>query len=283
MSDKSPAITLLRLIGKFLPGNYLKTTWYLYAVAMPRKVLRLALNGFYRIEHIYDVLQEVKQNYKGKFSVLEFGTEKGSAFKKMLYATQHLHMSDCVTVHAFDSFEGMPGSADRKDRGIVFEEEAWAKGELKGNYEELASFCAKHYNNYVIHKGYFQETLTEEFLSSLGTHLPILIWIDCDYYSSTRTVMERLIPYIPNGCVVYFDEYEWNYGSRFTGEARIVYEINNGVFGKDIELILDRKLSLDSQRVYRFMRFEGGPRYVRSMPIPRYYEREFSTNDSMLP
>jgi hypothetical protein len=283
MSDKSPAITLLRLIGKLLPGNYLKTTWYLYAVAMPRKVLRLAVNGFYRMEHIYDVLQDVKRDYKGKFSILEFGTEKGFAFKKMLYATKYLHMSDCVTVHAFDSFEGMPGSADRKDRDIVFEEEAWVKGEFKGNYEELASFCAKNYNNYIIHKGYFQETLTEEFLSSLGTHMPVLIWIDCDYYSSARIVMEKLIPYIPNGCVVYFDEYEWNYGSRFTGEARIVYEINHGAFGKDMELILDRKLSLDSQRVYRFMRFEGGPRYVRRTPLPRYFEREFSTNDSMLP
>jgi hypothetical protein len=281
MSDKSPD-QLLRLIGKLLPGNYLKTTWYLYAVAMPRKVLRLAMNGFYRMEHIYDVLQEVKRDYKGKYSILEFGTEKGFAFKKMLYATQYLHMSDCVTVHAFDSFEGMPDSADRKDRGIVFEEEAWVKGEFKGNYEELASFCAKRYNNYVIHKGYFQETLPKNSSVHFGTHAG-LIWIDCDYYSSTQAVMERLIPYIPNGCVVYFDEYEWNYGIRFTGEARIVYEINNGVFVKDIELIFDRKLSLDSQRVYRFMRFEGGPRYVRRVPIPRYYEREFSTNDSMLP
>ena len=282
MYKRQLAITLLRLIGKLLPGNYLKTTWYLYAVAIPRKVLRLALNGFYRMEHIYDVLQEAKREYKGKFTILEFGTEKGFAFKKMLYATKYLHMSDYVTVHAFDSFEGMPDSVDRIDRGIVFEEETWIKGEFEGNYEELDSFCAKHYDNYKIHKGYFHETLTDEFLGSLGTHLPILIWIDCDYYSSTRTVMERLIPYIPNGCVVYFDEYEWNYGSRFTGESRIVHEINNGVFGKDIELILDRKLSLDSQRVYRFMRFEGGPRYVRRVPIRRH-ERQFSTNDSILP
>jgi hypothetical protein len=94
--------------------------------------------------------------------------------------------------------------------------------------------------------------------------------------------MERLIPYLPTGCVVYFDEFEFNYGSRFTGEARVVHELNSGCYGNDIELVLDSKLSLDSRRVYRFVRFKGGPHYQLVKEPDIDYGRS-PTNDSPLP
>ena len=87
MCDKFPAITLLRWFGRLLPGDYLKTTGYLCLVVKPRKILRLMLHGFYRMEHVYDVLKEVKKNYAGKFSIIELGTNEGYALEKMLYAT----------------------------------------------------------------------------------------------------------------------------------------------------------------------------------------------------
>ena len=65
----------------------------------------------------------------------------------------------------------------------------------------------------------------------------MLVWIDCDYYTSSRTVMERLLPYLPTGCVIYFDEPEFNFSSRFTGEARLIHEINHGLLGDGIELV----------------------------------------------
>ena len=119
MQDKSPAITLLRLVGKLLPGDYLKTAFYLYGLATPRRLIRFSLNSFYRIEHIYDVLREVKNKYTGKFTILEFGTNEGYAFTKMLYATKFMKMTDRVTVHGFDSFEGMPAPKDRRDKNII--------------------------------------------------------------------------------------------------------------------------------------------------------------------
>ena len=44
------------------------------------------------------------------------------------------------------------------------------------------------------------------------------------------------------------------YGSRFTGEARLVHEINQGLFGEGIELVPNPFLSLFSRRIYRFFR-----------------------------
>jgi len=282
MQDKSPAITALRWIGRLLPGDYLKTTWYLYCVAKPRKLVRLWLNGFYRMEHIYDVLKQARDNYKGKFSVLEFGTNEGYALTKMLYATRYLGMADRVTVHGFDTFEGMPESGDSRDRNIIADHEEWVEGQFRGGYEELKQYCSQRYDNFRLHRGVFEDTLTEEFLETLREEKPILVWIDCDYYTSAKCVMERLLPVLPNGCVVYFDEYEFNFGSRFTGEARVVHEINAGKFGEGVELVLNRALSLDSRRIYHFVRFEGATHYDLLRP-PELDPGRVPTNGSPLP
>jgi hypothetical protein len=167
-----------------------------------------------------------------------------------------------VTVYGFDSFEGMPPATRRYDEDLV-EGDIWGEGQFRGSFEELQRYCAKRYANFRLHKGWFDTSMDAATLSPLRAELPVLVWIDVDYYSSARTVLERLIPYLPNGCVIYFDEYDnLNYGSRLTGEARLVHEINHGLFGEEIELVLDLELSLGSRRVYRFMSLAEGPRYV---------------------
>jgi hypothetical protein len=111
-----------------------------------------------------------------------------------------------------------------------------------------------------------------------------LVWIDCDYYSSARTVFEKLIFCLPNGCVIYFDEYEQlNFGSRFTGEARLVYEINHGLFGDDIELVLDSNLSLNTNRIYRFIRYKSPIQYEKTVKHEWATQVRKRTNDSPLP
>jgi hypothetical protein len=264
-ADRSPFIKILRSVGTLLPGDYLKTAFYRGAIAKPRRALRQALGAFYRIDQIYTVLEEVRA-YKGRFSILEFGTHQGYAFTKMLFATKYMGMADRVTVHSFDSFEGLPPAADRRDQNVVTNDEVFAAGQYHGNFQELEQYCRRKYRNYAFHQGYFEDTLTADLLATFCEEQPILVWVDCDYYSSTRTVLERLLPYIPSGCVVYFDDFMYNYGSRLTGEARMVYELNQGELGDGVELVLDRELGLDSSAVYRLIRLEGGPRYERVTP-----------------
>lgn len=235
-----------------VPGDYLKTAVYLGFVAAPRKFLRKSINGFYRMDHIYEVLKEAKALYEGKFSILEFGVADGYSFTKKLYATRYLKMEDRVMVHGFDTFEGLPEETGAADQALVPGEE-WIRGQYRGRHESLLEHCRRKYGNFELHRGLFENTITEDFLTSLHEYPPILIWIDCDYYSSTRTVIERLLPFIPSGCVFCFDDIYQNHSSRFTGEMRAVFELNQGMFGDGLELVIDPALTWDSNRIYRFL------------------------------
>lgn len=83
--------------------------------------------------------------------------------------------------------------------------------------------------------------------------------------------------------MIYFDEYEFNHGSRFTGEARVVHEINQGQFGEGVELVLDTDLSLASKRVYRFINLNVRTQFVPRVKtnLPTALRRR--TNDSPFP
>jgi O-methyltransferase len=239
-------------IGKIIPGVSTKTWVYLTLIYAPRRLLRNVSSGYYRIDHIYEVLREFRDTYEGKFSVLEFGVADGYAFTKKLYGAKYLKMDERVVFHGFDTFEGLPKIDSTSDAALV-QGDDWEAGTYRGRYEALERYCSEKYSNFVLHRGLFEDTLTDAFLETLLEYKPALIWIDCDLYSSTASVFKRLIPYIPTGTVVYFDDIYFNFSSRFTGEMRAVHEINRGDFGDGIELVLDRQLSWESNRVYRFI------------------------------
>ncbi|MET0658624.1 MAG: class I SAM-dependent methyltransferase [Steroidobacteraceae bacterium] len=279
---KSPLLRLLRVFSALLPGDYLKTAFYLNCIDLPRRAIRDALHTFYRYDHVYGVLKEFRE-HPGKFSLIEFGTSDGYSFVKLLYATKYLHLADRVIVHGFDSFEGMPVAVDESDEDWITRDN-WVPGQFRGSYEKLDAYCSRHYSNYRLHKGYFEQSIDEEFLDSLQSYPPILVWIDCDYYSSARTVFERMRDHLPNGCVVYFDDLDnLNYGSRLTGEARLVHEINAEEFGEKIELIPDERLSLYSRRLYRFFRVPPNRIYETEMERGTATQVHRRSNGSPLP
>ena len=274
MKQDSGFFKALRLVGKLIPGQRLKTAVYLNLFYAPRKLLRSALTGFYRMDHVYEALREFPRSYEGKFSILEFGVAGGYALVKKLHAVQYLGLEDRVVVHGFDTFQGLPAEDGAEDQALVMGDE-WVEGYYRGDYEKLQAHCAARYRSFALHKGLFEETVTQEFLDTLLEHRPILVWIDCDYYSSTKTVLERLIPYLPTGCLLYFDDIYYNFSSRFTGEMRAVHELNHGHFGEGLELVLDTQLSWDSNRIYRFINLNGKSQYQLRRPPQKDPVRHF--------
>jgi methyltransferase family protein len=127
--------------------------------------------------------------------VLEFGVFSGNSIN-------HIASRRDWTVDGFDSFEGLP--------------ESWRDGFEKGHFK--LSSLPKVRANVRLHKGRFDESIPK-FLRALDNKdLPIAyLHIDCDLYSSTKTIFEMLGVKIKPGTVIVFDEY-FNYVGWEDGE-----------------------------------------------------------------
>ena len=117
--------------------------------------------------------------------VLEFGVRNGNSIRQIAGLAKQ-------NVHGFDSFEGLP--------------EVWHH-EPKGSYTTEGEIPAVP-ANVTLHVGWFDKTLPEFLAQNEG---PVrFVNIDCDIYSSTKTVLDLLAPRIVAGSVLVFDEYIGN-------------------------------------------------------------------------
>jgi predicted O-methyltransferase YrrM len=116
--------------------------------------------------------------------ILEFGVGSG-------HSISHLAGRTDKRIFGFDSFEGLP--------------EAWRSDLGKGAFATDPPTVPK---NVTLVKGWFNETLPQ-FLAA-HTEDVALLHVDCDLYSSTKTVFDLLAPRLVPGSVIVFDEY-WNY------------------------------------------------------------------------
>jgi len=124
-------------------------------------------------------------DYKNKL-FLEFGVYEGYSINLC---------SSLITdaeFYGFDSFEGLPET-----------QAGWAKNQFN-----LNGLLPKVNNNVNLIKGYFSDTLPD-FLKG-HKEKAIFIHIDCDLYSSTKSVFDNIYDRIIPGTVIQFDEY-YNY------------------------------------------------------------------------
>lgn len=117
--------------------------------------------------------------------VLEFGVRHGTSIRQIAALVKG-------PLHGFDSFEGLP--------------EVWHH-EPKGSYTTKGEI-PKVPNNVSLHVGWFEDTLPSFLERHPGSVR--FINIDCDIYSSTKTVLDLLAPRIQSGAVIVFDEYIGN-------------------------------------------------------------------------
>ncbi len=133
---------------------------------------------------------------------LEFGTGSGESTKIMSNERMGTNR-----VYTFDSFLGLPENWGRLDHGI-------------GSFKQVKPKLPR---NVVCVEGLFEKTLPN-FLKSHPNIQISLIHIDCDVYSSTKTVLTYLAPLIKPGCVIVFDELFFYNGCE-KHEALALYEM----------------------------------------------------------
>jgi Macrocin-O-methyltransferase (TylF) len=127
----------------------------------------------------------------------EFGVYKGDSINRLARLRPH------QVFHGFDSFEGLP--------------ESWTLGARTGAFSVGGRLPAVH-DNVVLVKGFFQQTLPD-FVSACDKKAVAFLHVDCDLYSATKTVLDRLAPLLVEGTVIVFDEY-FNYPGWQQGEFK---------------------------------------------------------------
>lgn len=175
--------------------------------------------------------------------VAEFGVYKGRTINKIAKAFPK------ETIYGFDSFTGLPDDG-RSDWRMDF---------------SINGVLPKVRHNVRLIKGYFEDTL-HEFAKIHGGHCFSFVHIDCDIYSSTKTIFDLCEAMIRPGCIIVFDEL-LHYLEFADNEMLALYEFLQrtgydfewvGIRGKimDVDRILFQPDSLP-QGGFKYLRQQG--------------------------
>ena len=167
-------------------------------------------------------------NVKG--AVMEFGSYRG--YTSRWLATLMREFSHRGDIYIYDSFEGLPEITSSVDKvGYEVKDNLWFKGQTNSG-QRTAELIRRALSRKVpaerVHvvKGFFEDTL--------GSNIPktkaALVHIDCDLYSSTKTVLDGLIKneVFQDGTVIFFDDYNCNHANPELGERKAVAEAFGG-------------------------------------------------------
>ena len=117
--------------------------------------------------------------------ILEFGVRHGTSIRQLASLTSK-------PIYGFDSFEGLPEDWHQESKEVY---------STRGKIPKVPAHVT-------LIPGWFDQTLPL-FLEKHGENVA-LINIDCDIYSSTKTVLDLLSARIKKGTIIIFDEYIGN-------------------------------------------------------------------------
>lgn len=162
-------------------------------------------NQFAVIESRKDQISEVQGSY------LDLGVYKGSSTRELgrIFPEQ--------TIHGFDSFEGLPEDWSHATKGSF--------GDVKGQLPKVPDNC-------ILYKGWFDDTLPEWVKDNNGQPIAMLR-VDCDIYSSTKTIFDTVGHLlVPKSFIVFdeligyygFQDHEWKAFQEFLEKRPFAYE-----------------------------------------------------------
>lgn len=194
------AVTQLGRTARVPVRNYL-TGEYRFVEFLKERSRRAASQTFdFADDHMRDALFHMDQFLviRSKMeeigstgdTILDFGVYKGAS-TRALAAIFPRH-----AIHGFDSFEGLP--------------EDWNHA-LKASFSDAAGLIPEAPKNVTFHKGWFDDT-APAWASSNRRAKIALLRIDCDIYSSTKTIFDSIGPMIGSGSWICFDELIGYYG-----------------------------------------------------------------------
>jgi hypothetical protein len=149
----------------------------------------------------------------------EFGCCGGMTFALAYYESRrHGHKA---RMWAFDSFQGLPAPQGTEDEHPV-----WVERSMATTLEQFHAICAANgirRDAYTAVSGFYDQTLATMSPTDAPENIA-LAYIDCDLYSSTKTVLEFLKPRMKHGMIIAFDDYFCYSVSNISGERKAMLE-----------------------------------------------------------
>ena len=150
-------------------------------------------------------LQELKGNQIGDY--LEFGVFNGISIGSMHAARTQANLIDYTRLFGFDSFQGLPPGSEEEDGGV------WKTGYYACSFDQTQS-CLRQRgiapNDIEWIQGWYNETLTPSLAQKFNFQNLGIVFVDCDTYSSSKTVMDFVAPLITSPAIFCFDDWKLN-------------------------------------------------------------------------
>ena len=160
------------------------------------------LKGFF--DDCVKKLNETKGDEVGDY--FEFGVFNGSSMSSMYLTAKKLGINS-MRFFGFDAFEGLPENAEKEDAGV------WEKGFYACSFEQMRK-CLQEKNvnpediNWV--KGWYNQTLNDETVAKFNIGKVGIVFIDCDTYSSSKSVLDFICPLLKEPAILCFDDWKLN-------------------------------------------------------------------------
>jgi hypothetical protein len=187
--------------------------------------------------HLEKALKLIDNNLK---DVLEFGVFEGRTISILRKS-----LDDSFKVFGFDSFEGLPEDWACEDGSIA------GHGVCRKGYFSTKGDVPK-IEGITFFKGWFEETI--------GNYIKIakpigILHVDCDLYSSTKTVLYKLNDFIVPNTIIVFDEWVFNGSGSQHGnhEQKCFYEWVKD-FNRQYEFIDHYLTDRDEQKIVKILK-----------------------------
>ena len=154
------------------------------------------------IAKAYKLVQEEASGPIGDY--YEFGLFRGYTFLQAYKHTQDLGMEN-IHFYGFDSFEGLP-----PPDGIDVADGRFFEGQFACSIEDVQKNLSENgmdTAHTTLVKGFYEDVLTEDLRKQHDFKPASVVLLDCDYYSSTKTALDWMGPYIQANTVLLFDDW----------------------------------------------------------------------------
>jgi len=164
------------------------------------------------------LLRSVRGEAVGDY--LEFGVFNGGSISNMHAVKKRLDVRS-MRMFGFDAFEGLPGGVEGQDAGV-----------FKGGFyacpfpklEQCLMRKGIDPTEITWVKGWYDTTLTPQTAAQHAID-PGIVFVDCDTYSSSKSVLDFVVPLLRKPTIISFDDWRlYDLDLKGEGEYRAFNE-----------------------------------------------------------